>query len=181
MRNLIFYLAMIEDPDDRVKFEFLYGKYRNLMYQKAYQILQDQQLAEDAVHDSFIKLAKHIAKVNIADSPEAGGFVMTILTNTAIDAYRKRKREQKKLADWKEAEEVAVVPNMDQWQGSALGEAILNLAPDYRQVILWKYAYGLSNGEIAELTGFTIAKIEKLLSRGKKKLNQLLEEKKHHA
>ena len=48
-------------------------------------------------------------------------------------------------------------------------------------MILWKYAYGLSNGEIAELTGFTIAKIEKLLSRGKKKLNQLLEEKKHHA
>ena len=76
---------------------------------------------------------------------------------------------------------MAAVPNMDQWQGSALGESILNLAPDYRQVILWKYAYGLSNGEIAELTGFTIAKIEKLLSRGKKKLNQLLEEKKHHA
>lgn len=70
------YLATMETADDRTRFESLYLAYRGLMYHVAYHILKNPQDAEDAVHQSFVKLAEHMA--TIPDGPlspdaESGG------------------------------------------------------------------------------------------------------------
>ena len=62
------YLATMETADDRTRFESLYLAYRGLMYHVAYHILKNPQDAEDAVHQSFVKLAEHMATI-----PESGG------------------------------------------------------------------------------------------------------------
>ncbi len=54
-------------------------------------ILHDGALAEDAVHDSLIKIAKHAGKYKNGTSALA--WIMTIVRNTALDLARKRKRE----------------------------------------------------------------------------------------
>ena len=52
---LTFYLSMIDSDSDKSKFEQLYIKYRNPMLNRAYDILGDRGLAEDAVHNAFLR------------------------------------------------------------------------------------------------------------------------------
>lgn len=174
LKELIFYLALIEDQAGRKKFEQLYEKYHNLMYHRAYEILNDEQIAEDAVSEALIKLAINIEKVGEAESTSAKAFTMQILEHTAIDLYRKRRKEMERYRDLEEIKERLTVPEPESWSGSALAKAILELPFENRQVILLKYAQGYDNAEIAALLDFTVAKVEKLLSRGKRKLQQNL-------
>lgn len=174
LKELIFYLALIEDQAGRKKFEQLYEKYHNLMYHRAYEILNDEQIAEDAVSEALIKLAINIDKVGEAESTSAKAFTMQILEHTAIDLYRKRRKEMERYRDLEEIKERLTVPEPESWSGSALAKAILELPFENRQVILLKYAQGYDNAEIAALLDFTVAKVEKLLSRGKRKLQQNL-------
>ena len=55
---MIIYLSMIDTPEDRSKFERLYIEYRDVMYHVAYKILNNEQDAEDAVHQAFVKIAE---------------------------------------------------------------------------------------------------------------------------
>ena len=174
LKELIFYLALIEDQAGRKKFEQLYEKYHNLMYHRAYEILNDEQIAEDAVSEALIKLAININKVGEAESTSAKAFTMQILEHTAIDLYRKRRKAMERYRDLEEIKEILTVPEPESWSGSALAKAILELPFENRQVILPKYAQGYDNAEIAALLDFTVAKVEKLVSRGKRKLQQNL-------
>lgn len=55
---MILYLQMIDAPKDRSKFERLYLAYRDLMFYVANQILHNEQDAEDAVHQAFLKVGE---------------------------------------------------------------------------------------------------------------------------
>lgn len=50
---LVIYLSMLNGQEDKNKFELLYEKYRKLMFYIANNILNDEYLAEDAVHQTF--------------------------------------------------------------------------------------------------------------------------------
>ena len=53
---MIIYLAMIDSPEGRHKFEFIYNRYKNLMFYTASKILGDTRDSEDTVHDAFLKI-----------------------------------------------------------------------------------------------------------------------------
>ena len=57
---MLVYLAMIDSPEDQLKFERIYEKYRYLMLHVAKQILQNHHDAEDAVHQAFISIIENI-------------------------------------------------------------------------------------------------------------------------
>lgn len=61
------------------------------MFAVAMSILHDRVLAEDAVHDSLIKIAKKAHKYKPGTS--ASAWIMTIVHNTALDMVKKRKHE----------------------------------------------------------------------------------------
>lgn len=56
------YLAMLDTPEEKSKFEVLYKEYRSTMYNHAYGILKDKHLAEDAVHNAFFEVNKKFRK-----------------------------------------------------------------------------------------------------------------------
>ena len=86
-------LMMIDTPEEKRKFTVLYEKYKFLMQKIAMDVLQDPYLAEDAVHNAFINLAKNIDNVGETDSTPTKRYLITITKNAAIDIYRKRKRQ----------------------------------------------------------------------------------------
>ncbi len=47
------YLALLETEEEKQKFGLIYEKYRKLMHWVAKGILNDDRLAEDAVHEAF--------------------------------------------------------------------------------------------------------------------------------
>lgn len=54
------YMSFIDSEDDREKFEIIYHEYRKRMVSVAYSILHNNEDAEDAVHETFIRIAKNM-------------------------------------------------------------------------------------------------------------------------
>ena len=58
---LSIYLALIDEPSDKEKFEQLYHDYQKIMFGTAMSVLHNAALAEEAVQESFLKIAKNIS------------------------------------------------------------------------------------------------------------------------
>ena len=98
---LSLYLAAIDTAEEKSKFELLYQRYRDIMYWAAYGIMKDPHQAEDVVSQSFFKVIDHLNRITDVDSRQTKAFLVTITEHTAIDCYRKRKRERTvSMEDW---------------------------------------------------------------------------------
>lgn len=69
---MLMYLMMIDSPEKESKFKKIYTTYGGLMYHVAYKILNNEEDAEDAVHDAFIKIAENISKIGDPVCPKRG-------------------------------------------------------------------------------------------------------------
>ncbi len=71
----------------------LYRLYEQPMYFEAYKILHDEYLAEDAVHEAFLRLIRNRDKIAVPDSPSVRSYVYKALKSAALDLYRKQKKQ----------------------------------------------------------------------------------------
>ena len=85
---LAIYLSMLETNEEKNQFEQLYIKYKQDMYAVAYGILKNKEDAEDAVHQSFLKIADNFSKVSQIPCHELKAYIVIICRNTAINIYR---------------------------------------------------------------------------------------------
>ena len=92
--NMLIYLSIIETEENKSKFEQIYKKYKQIMFFVANMILKDEYLAEDAVHQAFLRIIDNLDKIYKIDCHKTKGFIVIIVENIAIDFYRKRKREK---------------------------------------------------------------------------------------
>lgn len=170
--DLIFYLSLIEQDDDKEKFEQLYQNYLKLALYRAREFLPNEQLAEDAVSIAFLKIAQNIHKIDEVISPQTKALIMRVVERSAINLYKTENRHQSRKTILEEAEEIEAEPVQDHH----LADLILELPEQYRSVILLKYAENYKSKEIAELLGYTVSKVDQLASRGKKLLEKKLAE-----
>lgn len=161
------------DSSRRDKFEQTYTAYRALMFRLARDILQDDDLAEDAAADAAVKLWEHYDCLTEPTGPQAKRFVAVLTEHKALDLLRKRKRER--IVSLEEAEELhAPVGNPD---GQMDVNAALNKLPnEQRTAVQLALVCGLTAKQIADTMGCTVSKAEKLISRGKAALRKELEE-----
>lgn len=168
---MILYLQMIEAPAERSKFEQIYIRYKSMMYAAAFSILRNEQDAEDAVHHAFVKIAENISKISEPECPKTRSYVVTIVENTAINIYRKKKRHPSVSLD-EEGPWLAV-----EYTGSnELARCMAQLPGRYRQVLLLKHHHGYSTKEIAKMLDLTAANVAKIEQRAKEKLEILCKE-----
>ena len=73
---MLIYMSMIETNEDKGLFEGLYLKYRKHMKYIAMQILGDEYLAEDAVHNAFLKIISHLEKFHKIDYQETKNLIV---------------------------------------------------------------------------------------------------------
>ena len=96
---LVYYLQMLDTPEEKVKFEQIYLKYRGLMYHVAEDILHNRQDAEDAVHNAFLRIIKKFSRFQNTPAKDLAPQVAVIARNEAISLQRKQKGEAP-LEDW---------------------------------------------------------------------------------
>ena len=168
---MLVYLQMIETEEDRSKFTEVYIAYRGLMYHVAYEILQNVEDAEDAVHQAFVKIAENINKIDAAVCPKTKSYVVTIVENRAIDVQRFRSRHQE--VPYNDGAEGLSV----EYTGSfVIAQCLSRLTPRYREVLILKHRHGYTNKEIAKMLDLTEANAIKLEQRAKAKLFELCKE-----
>lgn len=168
---MLVYLAMLDSAEEQSKFEQIYEAYRSLMYYAAYEILHNQQDAEDAVHDAFLRIIKNMDKIQAPVCPKTKSYIVTITENRAIDLYRRQKRHPEV-----EYEDGVKGIQVEYTGGNDLARSIGKLPPKYRQVLILKYRHGYSPREIARILGISEANVKKLDQRAKAKLERICEE-----
>lgn len=83
------YMSFIDSEDDREKFEIIYHEYRKRMFSVAYSILHNNEDAEDAVHETFIRIAKNMKAIDDPRSQKTSAYVITAAKNNAINLFNK--------------------------------------------------------------------------------------------
>ena len=168
---LMMYLSAIESPEEKIKFEELYYKYRGFMLKAAKRVLKGEQDAEDAVHNAFLSIAKNMKSLPEMDSPKMKGFLYIVTENKAIDVLRERKRrENEEPLD----EDAPLCAPADGGERS-LAWCISQLPPRYQEIILLKYSHGYTTREIASILGISLQAASKLDQRAKARLRELCE------
>lgn len=160
------------------KFDYIYEKYKRLLLAKAYDILKDHALAEDAVSEAFIRVYKHLGKIDDPDSGQSASFLVTIAKNIAINLYHKEKRTTPfDVAEYDEADDFDLEDTIAT-QDDATGALKLvgRLKEELRAVFLLKYAHDMSHKEIAKILGITENNVTVRLHRAKTKLQEWVKE-----
>ena len=166
---MLVYLTLIARPRNRARFEELYTRYGGLMHHVAMGILKDEKDAEDAVHEAFLAIARHMNMVGDVNDPRTKAYVVTIAQRKAIDLYRQRNRH---LGAHLEEGDLTTVPETDH----GLARCILMLPDRDRQFVLLKFDQGYTTKEIADMMGLTLAAARKVEQRAKARLETLCRE-----
>lgn len=175
---LISYLAMIGTQHEKSEFVKLYESYRKLMHYAAKRILGDDSLAEEAVQEAFLRIAKNFGKVSGADQSATKKFVLIITENAAKTLYR---RESRHISGREYPEDMEAAAGALQAAGdSTAAEAetwdavgrILQM-PELQQNVLFLHAvYGFSYREIAALLDISESAARKRVERAREDLKE---------
>ena len=167
---MLIYLQMLETPEEKSLFEQIYLEHCGLMFHVAYEILHNEQDAEDAVHQAFVKIAENIKKIDAPVCPKTHSYVVTIVEHQAIDQYRRLQKHPSV-----ELIEEIQGTNAHYEGDNDLTKCILKLPARYREMILLHHQ-GYSVREIAKMLGLSLPAAIKLNQRAKNKLKKLCEE-----
>lgn len=174
-------LGYIDTNEDKKRFEELYYTYRNLMYRAAFEILKNQQDAEDALQEAFISIAKNFSKISEIKCPQTKAFVVIIIRNTSYNMLKKINRRYEAGIDIEGLEVLDKNPLPDEeldgkYSTKQLETALRQLPPNYFDIIYLTSYADKSIKEAANLLGISYDNAKQRLKRAREKLAAILKE-----
>lgn len=165
----------VAPPDERTQaLNDLYQQHRIGMLRLAILLVDDQQTAEDVVQDAYAGVYRSYA--NITDPAKALGYLRSAVLNTARSALRRRGTARAYVAphpvNARSAESMAMLD----LEHAAVVVALGKLPPRQREILVLRYYEGLSEAEIAEMTGLARGTVKSTASRGLDTLEHILAE-----
>lgn len=162
-------------------FRELYDSYSGSMYRIAYSVLRDVGYAEDAVQQTFIKLFNEIDNLTDIHSNKTRAFIVILIRNTAIDIYRKRRREQVIYFEDLEKDPTSMADSPEQVAIDHQTEERLrvlfgSMGEKYAEILTLRYLNGYRNKDIAGLLGMTEAAVASRVFQAKRLLTKRLEQ-----
>jgi RNA polymerase sigma-70 factor (sigma-E family) len=142
---------------------------RGRLRQTAYLVSGDWQLAEDLVQTALTKL--YVAWPRVQRDSNIDAFVRRIIVNSHIDERRRPWRRERSSLDGIDLASEPAPAIEDQL---TLMQALAQLAPGQRKVIVLRYFSGLSVEETAADLGCSTGNVKSQTSHGLRRLEQLL-------
>ena len=158
---------------DEATFEALYSRYANDVLRVSYFYLGDRQQAEDVTQDVFVRLLTHAPEL---EPGREKAWLLKVALNRCRDLWRAA--WVKRVVLGSPALELTPAPDrMDErLEKQELLAAVRRLPGDFRDVILLHYYQGYGIAEMAKLLGVPEGTVSSRLSRGRKKLEEILKE-----
>lgn len=173
-----FYLTLIDEPSDKEKFTEIYYEYKDMMFYKAMSILHNEALAEEAVQDSFLKIAKNISGISLAVCSKTAAFVVIIIRNTSINILKAEHLNEKEILDdsFEDISRDALREVFSDVGYKTLVDEIAKLDAIYSDILTLKLLYEYDTPQICEILGIQKRTAESRIYRGKNMLKARLEE-----
>lgn len=128
--------------------------------------LRSEADVEDAVQDTFVRLAQSHREFKDADGEKA--WLIAVAKNVCRDELRRKRRSDLPLEDER-------CGSAETHEPDETLEAVRSLDEKYRIPIYLFYYEGLSTAQIAKLTGRKESTVRSDLSRGRNELRRILE------
>jgi len=146
-------------------------EYEKSMYILAKGIVKNDADVADVIQDSILKAYTNFD--TLKDKNKFKPWIMRIVHNTAIDFIKK----QREILNSEAQEQVSMPePSIDKETKLTIWEAVQKLNFPYQTVIILYYYDGYSAEKISEITSTSVVNVRQQLSRGRKKLANLLNE-----
>ena len=177
-KMLAFYLTLVDDPEDKSLLEKIYCDYRDHMFAAANGILQNEQDAEDAVHDAFVKIAQNIKMFRKYTEVHLKASVLAVTRHIALNMAKKGGNIEKESLDDEKSEAFRSAHDtqdieqdfIDKLRYERLNRAIENLAEGDRDLITLYYVQRLPGKDIAKMFDMKDCTVRKKAERLRKKL-----------
>lgn len=183
-RMLNFYLSLIDNEEDRNLFEKIYYSHRKQMLVLAMSILENEDDAEDLVHDVFCAVAeKHIHILHtITNEQDLKNYLLKATKNRALNMKRDRKyhmplyeSEEALISEESMNDSSFLDAICEKLAYEELVTAIKGLDKKYEEVLYLHFVLELSVNDVGEILNRNTYTVKKQLSRGKKLLLESLE------
>jgi RNA polymerase sigma factor (sigma-70 family) len=155
-------------------YQMFYGK----MLVACLRYTGDMDQAKDVLQDGFIKVFASLEKYSQEGSFE--GWIRRIVVNTAIDFFRKKKKdfvllgEDQSVEDFMDPLEDEDEEDEYEFKASQVIEALQFLSPAYRTIFSMYIFDNLQHNEIAERLGISVGTSKSNLAKAKKNLKKIL-------
>ncbi len=176
---LCFYLGLVETEEDQSKLSKLYYEYNKIMMYIALSVLKNEDLAQEAVNDAFIRIIRNLHKINTDEiySHKTKSFLVKIVKNTSIDKLKEEKKQSG--VNFDDISETAIVSrnnnNVDDiMNANAVYDCIDLLPKIYKEILELKIYRDFTDKEIAKFLNITNAAVRKRLQRARESLIQIL-------
>ena len=174
---LMMYLSLVENKEDQSLFERIYYAYRKQMFYVAKGILEDEHLAEDALQEAFLGIAKQITLFRTLPENKTKAYVLTAAKNAAINLGKQEQKIKQQQVHFEEAEtmtleDLVLEKQLYQETHRILIAQIFKLSSLQQDILLMKYANDLNCSQIAIALGKKASTVRKELSRARQALKE---------
>lgn len=144
----------------------------------AFLILRDEQLAEDVVQDTFLRLFKHIHRFD--ERRPFGPYLLRSVVNAALDAAQ-RESKQEQVSD-----QLEIIERLLQHAMTVEAQAEFNtvkhdihraleaISPRQRAAVVMRYYLGMSEKDMAEILNVRPGTVKWLLNAARERLRIIL-------
>lgn len=140
-----------------------------LIFTVAFSILGDYQLAQDAMQETFLKIADNASTYRKGSNAKA--WIVSIARNLALNMLS----ERKKYADYND-NIIFRFPEEELLEKIALSEALSTLTTQEREIVVYKTVCGMRHKEIAFILGISVDNSRQKYKRALEKLRGYFEE-----
>lgn len=176
---MLIFLEMLNSEEERLSFQEVYEKNYMKMFYAAYNMVKNGHMAEDAVHEAFLKLAEKYPEYKSYSDERMTSLCIVITKQRAVDMLRKdMKIDLKDFNDYEEeliSEEVVIDSIVLNERKATLRNGIDKLTETSRNILELKYYHDLSNSEISEILGISKKHVEVRLNRARAALKKIIE------
>ncbi len=129
----------------------MYDNYSGALYGVIFRIVQSEEVAADVLQATFVKIWSKIAQYDRKKST-IFTWMLNIARNSAIDQYRKTKRESESPIQHLDNSVSNVESDSLDIQTNSIGltEVIAKLNPDYQLVLEYLYFKGYTQQELSD-------------------------------
>ena len=167
------YMALIDDENDKKAFEKLYYDNRILVYSIAMIILGNNALAEEAVSDAFLSIAKNFQTINKLNDHKKRKYIIITIRNASNMILRKEKNS---LDDLPLDETIVSDEDIANVDFQILKKCMHDLNQTDKEIIYLRYTIGMDHKQISDTLCISQAASRKRLQKAKQTLKRLLEE-----
>ncbi|MBN2102527.1 sigma-70 family RNA polymerase sigma factor [bacterium] len=162
------------DGDDAA-FKMIVKKYESRIAATIIGMLGPGQDAEDAGQQTFIRFYESMRQFKGKSSVST--YLTRIAINLSLNILKRRKRQRERFLHPVFGEKEIVASNANEYddQKEIIHQAIQQLSPEFRSVIVLRFLKEHSIKEISEILGIPQGTVLSRLARGQKKLRTLLD------